>query len=602
MSKDNASIINEIIKKFQNGEINNSILEIEKYLKLNLNDEIALYNYGYMLDQIGKFEKAIEQYKKVILINKNNWKAKFNLYVNYIRLKLYDNALELVNDVLEIKKNFQPDLRDKALILYYKKKPDIGLSYILESIKLNEKDYLALNILGLIYVTLNNIELAEKNFRKAIEINNNYAPSYNNLGRLYDIKNNKELAYINYNKALEIDPDFQEAINNKANYYNNTGQYLKAIEFYKKAQNKKNDDDENIIFNIGISYMNLEKYHEAEKYFEKAYKINSQSGKLKQNYGILLLSQQRFREAWDFYEGRLKLDEFKLKNDQINIVKNKLWDGKSIKKNSKILIIKEQGVGDEILYSSMYEEVLKKYKNIEIETDKRLIPLFKNSFNSKSFVPVSTYSNSEKKLDVFDEIIYAASLGKIFRNKLSDFPRKDYLLPSKKDINKFSNILLKIDKKIKIGISWKSRNEETGNDKSLDLNLLAPIINNKSLTFINMQYGDTDQELDNFNNNNVCKIHTISELDLFNDFSSMAGLIKNLDLFISVSSTTAHLSAAVGTPTWIIKPKNHVLLHYWNQPKNLTPWYSSVKLFPYKTRWEETVNDIEFSLSKKFNL
>ena len=122
MSKDNASIINEIIKKFQNGEINNSIFEIEKYLKLNLSDEIALYNYGYMLDQIGKFEKAIEQYKKVILINKNNWKAKFNLYVNYIRLKLYDNALELVNDVLEIKKNFQPALRDKALILYYKKK------------------------------------------------------------------------------------------------------------------------------------------------------------------------------------------------------------------------------------------------------------------------------------------------------------------------------------------------------------------------------------------------------------------------------------------------------------------------------------------------
>ena len=117
MSKDNASIINEIIKKFQNGEINNSIFEIEKYLKLNLSDEIALYNYGYMLDQIGKFEKAIEQYKKVILINKNNWKAKFNLYVNYIRLKLYDNALELVNDVLEIKKNFQPALRDKALIL-----------------------------------------------------------------------------------------------------------------------------------------------------------------------------------------------------------------------------------------------------------------------------------------------------------------------------------------------------------------------------------------------------------------------------------------------------------------------------------------------------
>ena len=126
---------------------------------------------------------------------------------------------------------------------------------------------------------------------------------------------------------------------------------------------------------MAISYMNLENYELAEKYFKKAYKLEPNSGKLKQNYGILLLSMQRFKEAWFFYEGRLKLDEFKLKNDQINIVKKKLWNGKIIEKNKKILIIKEQGVGDEILYSSMYGEAIKQFKNIKIETDSRLISM-----------------------------------------------------------------------------------------------------------------------------------------------------------------------------------------------------------------------------------
>ena len=66
--------------------------------------------------------------------------------------------------------------------------------------------------------------------------------------------------------------------------------------------------------------------------------------------------------------------------NQINIVKEKLWNGNKIVINKKILVIKEQGVGDEILYSSMYNEVLTSFKNVKIETDKRLIPLFKNSF------------------------------------------------------------------------------------------------------------------------------------------------------------------------------------------------------------------------------
>ena len=38
----------------------------------------------------------------------------------------------------------------------------------------------------------------------------------------------------------------------------------------------------------------------------------------------------------------------------------------------KILVIKEQGIGDEILYGSMYSDLIKKYPNCIIETEERL--------------------------------------------------------------------------------------------------------------------------------------------------------------------------------------------------------------------------------------
>ena len=123
------------------------------------------------------------------------------------------------------------------------------------------------------------------------------------------------------------------------------------------------------------------------------------------------------------------------------------------------------------------------------------------------------------------------------------------------------------------------------------------------ISFINLQYGNTEKEILKFNKRTKIEIINIKDVDLFNDFESIAALLKNLDLFISVSNTTAHLSAALGMPTWIIKPKIHAVFHYWNQPNKIyTPWYSSIRLFPYKNGWDATIKEIKKELLIKFNL
>ena len=55
--------------------------------------------------------------------------------------------------------------------------------------------------------------------------------------------------------------------------------------------------------------------------------------------------------------------------------------GPKMKKN--LLIIREQGVGDEILYGTMYKDVLESFENTYIESDERLISLFIESFENK---------------------------------------------------------------------------------------------------------------------------------------------------------------------------------------------------------------------------
>jgi hypothetical protein len=314
------------------------------------------------------------------------------------------------------------------------------------------------------------------------------------------------------------------------------------------------------------------------------------------------LSNLRFKEAWKFFEGRIGLNEFILKNSQVNRVRKKLWQGGNINKNSKILVIKEQGVGDEIIYGSMYPDLINKFENLKIETESRLISLFTRSFNKENtFIPYKTYSQNQKKLEQFDTILYAGSLGLLFRNNSYDFPKSKFLFADKYKYKIMKEKLDSISTKLKICISWRSGNKALKNYKSLDLSLMSPLLELNQFTFINLQYDYTPEEMKTFNNNSKTQIITFDEIDAFNDFESMSALLVNLDLLITVSNTTTHLAGALGLETWLMKPHNHATFHYWNQPDNQTSWYSNMKLFSFNLGWNRTILEIKKELIKKFN-
>ena len=74
------------------------------------------------------------------------------------------------------------------------------------------------------------------------------------------------------------------------------------------------------------------------------------------------------------------------------------------------------------------------------------------------------------------------------------------------------------------------------------------------------------------------KLINLNNIDLFNDFLKVASLLINLDLFITVSNSTAHLAGSLGVKTLLIKPFNQATFFYWNQNSNKTPWYNSIEL------------------------
>ncbi|MGC0393457.1 glycosyltransferase family 9 protein [Bradyrhizobium liaoningense] len=62
-----------------------------------------------------------------------------------------------------------------------------------------------------------------------------------------------------------------------------------------------------------------------------------------------------------------------------------------------------------------------------------------------------------------------------------------------------------------------------------------------------------------------------------NDFGETAALISCLDLVITVDTSVAHVSAALGKPTWILLP--FMPDYRWLLHREDSPWYPTVRLF-----------------------
>ena len=224
----NSLVVNNCIKEFQTGNKIKAFNNLKNYINNNPKDSKAIYNFALMAEEVDKIEIAIKNYLIVNKIDKNNWRSRFNLYLIYIKQKDYQKALILINSVLKIKPRYQPALRDKALVYYYQNKPDEGKKTVEESIELNDKDYIAYNILGLNLGSLKMYKEAKNIFIKAIKINPQYFASYNNLGNCLNYLKDQNSALKNFEKALKLKPDFHEAINNIANIYSVTGKYSKG--------------------------------------------------------------------------------------------------------------------------------------------------------------------------------------------------------------------------------------------------------------------------------------------------------------------------------------------------------------------------------------
>jgi hypothetical protein len=88
----------------------------------------------------------------------------------------------------------------------------------------------------------------------------------------------------------------------------------------------------------------------------------------------------------------------------------------------------------------------------------------------------------------------------------------------------------------------------------------------------------------------------IDDTALLQDFSDTAALIENLDLVVSVDTSTAHLAGAMGKPVWIMNRFD--TCWRWLLDRSDSPWYPTVRLYRQSVAgaWDEVVQRVRTDL------
>jgi len=506
----------------------------------------------------------------------------------------YKNALITCDAILKMDNNHIEALNMTAIILIQSKKFKVAIIILDKLISLSKKKSIHYYNRALAYRGLNNVEQSQENYQLSIKQDPTSIPSIINLGNLFQEQEKHEEAIIQYKKAIMINPNDEKIYNNLGLSYFKMHLYENSLEEYKKAI-IINPKYEEAIFGLGNSYDMIGNLGEAMKEFNRVIAINSNHARAFLNLALIQLALGDFKNGWKNYGWRFK--EEITRESALTDLNIPLWD--QSKKILNILIIAEQGVGDQILFYSLLNELLDYNFNVTVIIEHKLLSLFQRS------MPKITFIERGIKIDEaeFDAYIPMCDLGKMFRKELSDFEKvKDHYLNANEQ--KISAIKIKMSKnKLKCGISWKSNNAIMGKGKSFELKFLEPLLKNQNIQFINLQYGDVNQDLSYIKNRYQTDILDTSDIDNYEDMEGLAALIDSCDIIVTSSNSNAHLAGALGKETYLILPKASSLMWYWEHKMDkISQWYKSINIFnqTMTNQWEDPISKITKIIEKKY--
>lgn len=346
-----------------------------------------------------------------------------------------------------------------------------------------------------------------------------------------------------------------------------------ACECYKKALELGNNE---AYYNIAVSYQKQGFYEKAEGYYEKMLECYPNDIDTLTSLGMCKLAQKQFKEGYELFFQRDKstLDKKTLNPWRVNAT-NKIWE-------DEVVVLCDQGFGDHIQFIRYLPLLRNNVKKLYVASHPSLISIFASNYADVEFISYDEINPNMQSVRITD-LAYALDID--FEN----IPYSDGYLKSE-SVNIENH-------KLKVGLCWEAGNAgiRTMINRTINIKLLEPILNLENIQIYSFQVKDT------LKGNEKYSDKMINLAKDFKNFSDTAAAMKAMDVIISVDTSVAHLSGALGIKTFLLLP--YASDWRWFSDTKTTPWYNSVEIFKQidSISWEKPIEDIVCKL-KEYSL
>lgn len=453
---------------------------------------------------------------------------------------------------------------------------------------------------------------AEDACRQALRLQADHVDALCNLGLVLSRLGRLTEAATACDAALALQPNHAATLVNRASLLSRMGRTADAEASYLRAR-ESGVDSAALYFGLGNLCWHAKRLAEAEAHFrdtlrrdpgfplawnnlggvlwemrraadaEAAYRqelardvTNRQA---RWNLALLLLAQGRYTEGWQAYESRLG-DIGESRDAEVQLVETttipttyrlpRLWRGEPIE-GKRMLAWAEGGHGDEIQFVR-YLPLLqhKRLRQLTLACKRDVRALFERQGFADQVIAKDEWQAA--MADDFDFWCPLQSLPLRFATTLESIPATlPYLHADPERIARWRPQLAAAG--LRVGLVWRGNPaHEFDAARSLPgLAALAPLWSVPGIRFISLQKGVGENEAQAPPANQPL-LHLGGTIA---DFADTAAIASMLDLVISVDTSSAHLAAATGTPTWILLPDIGTDWR-WLIERHDSPWYPGV--------------------------
>jgi tetratricopeptide (TPR) repeat protein len=288
---------------------------------------------------------------------------------------------------------------------------------------------------------------------------------------------------------------------------------------------------------------------------------------------LALLGSGEFARGWDEYEWRLRQPDAATQRG----FPFPRWEGEPLAGRT-LLVTSEQGIGDEVMFASCFDELIAAAGHCVLEVSKRLAPLFERSFPGATVCRRQLDREPDwAALPRIDVRIEAASVPRFLRRSREEFPRRGaYLRPDRARVAAWKERLAALGPRRKIGLAWTGGLPGTLRAaRSLDLEGLRPLLEQSGAHFVALEYLDCSAEVEAFNG--AGREHVLWWPEVRDSLEECTALVAALDLVVTVTTATAHIAGALGRPVWVLVPSVPSWRYLWQG--ETMPWYPTMRIF-----------------------